>query len=333
MKSMKFQIRQANTDDDWDFFFKLSYETLKVLRKFIYDKLVEDNPDASDEELAKANRKETEEYFDFKQPDARVFIAESDEGARCGYLWMGMRNSRDAWDIERPQWIYDIVVDPKFRGHGLGSKLMQKAEEFSQEMNLNLGLFVQADNDSAIGLYRKEGYNVKNIPISKRMDEEISNNPVEDEFILRNMEDSDKEKVQQVEFQQFKEKVRFSYDADDSEIRKLFEKHLEKLTNKEEKHQKLIATTKSGEFVGVIWIGSSGFNEKIASIHGLAIDSQHQSSKLAEFLISSAEKWVKIENFTAIYMLLHAKDAIDLDFFKKREYNIPGFFMEKRLKE
>jgi hypothetical protein len=32
-------------------------------------------------------------------------------------------------------------------------------------------------------------------------------------------------------------------------------------------------------------------------------------------------------------MLLHAKDAIDLDFFKKREYNIPGFFMEKRLKE
>jgi len=31
-------------------------------------------------------------------------------------------------------------------------------------------------------------------------------------------------------------------------------------------------------------------------------------------------------------MLLHAEDDLDLDFFKERNYKVPGFFMEKRLK-
>lgn len=119
---MNFQIRRIQGNEDWDFFFKLSYETLKVLRKFMYDPLVKDNPDASDEEIAKLHRKETEEFFDFSKPDARVFIAENDDRVRCGYLWMGIRNSKDVWDTESPQWIYDIVVDPKFQGSGLGKK-------------------------------------------------------------------------------------------------------------------------------------------------------------------------------------------------------------------
>jgi len=31
-------------------------------------------------------------------------------------------------------------------------------------------------------------------------------------------------------------------------------------------------------------------------------------------------------------MLLYEKDDLNLDFFKERNYKIPGFFMEKRLK-
>lgn len=40
------------------------------------------------------------DYFDFSNPKSKVFIAELDNGVRCGYLWMGTRNSRDAWDVE-----------------------------------------------------------------------------------------------------------------------------------------------------------------------------------------------------------------------------------------
>ena len=126
--------------DDWDFFFKLSYETLKTLRKNIYDNLIEDNLGKSDEELEKLNREEMENYFDFSDSTSRVFIVKHENGTRCGYLWMGLRNSEDPWDIQRPQWIYDIVVVPEFYGNGLGRMLMTAAEEFSKELNLNIAI-------------------------------------------------------------------------------------------------------------------------------------------------------------------------------------------------
>ena len=61
---MKFQIKQAENDEDWNFFYKLGFEMLKTLRRFIYDPMVENNPDASEEELLEIHRKETEDYFD-----------------------------------------------------------------------------------------------------------------------------------------------------------------------------------------------------------------------------------------------------------------------------
>ncbi|MGY5853378.1 MAG: hypothetical protein RTU92_07435 [Candidatus Thorarchaeota archaeon] len=96
-------IRVAEGEEDWNFFFRLSFDTLKALRKTFYDQLVENNLGKSDDELLEAHRKEMEEYSDFKSPSVRVFIAESSDGTRCGYLWMGLRNSEDYWDFQKPQ--------------------------------------------------------------------------------------------------------------------------------------------------------------------------------------------------------------------------------------
>ena len=60
---MAFFIKQADKEGDWDFFFDLSFKTLKALRKSHYDQLVKDNPDKSDNELLAAHRKEMEEGF------------------------------------------------------------------------------------------------------------------------------------------------------------------------------------------------------------------------------------------------------------------------------
>jgi len=329
---MKFKIRKADTGADWDFFFKLGFETAKVLRKFVLDPFMKDNPDASDEEIARLYRKETEEYFDFSKPDARVFIAKTDNGIPCGYLWMGGRNSKDVWDTESPQWIYDIVVDPAFRGHGLGRKLMQKAEEFARELNLNLGLFVHSDNTPAIALYEKMDYKIKQIPISKKLEPINTIEVHDDSFTIREEQEKDQVRIQIAELERFTEKVRFSFDADSVMIKKLYDEHIGKYSKHDEKHQRLVALTKIGDFVGSIWVGSSGFQENVAMIHELVIDPANDKQLVGNLLIDSAEKWAKNTEFSTIYLLLHAREILDLDFFKKRNYKVPGFFMEKRLK-
>ncbi|MGY5872620.1 MAG: GNAT family N-acetyltransferase [Candidatus Thorarchaeota archaeon] len=329
---MNFRILRAQGDEDWDFFFKLGFEMLKVLRKFMYDSLVEKNPDASDEELANLHRKETEEYFDFSKPDARVFIAKTDDGVPCGYLWIGGKNSKDVWDTENPQWIYDIVVAPTFRGHGLGRKLMQKGEDFARELNLNLGLFVHSDNTPAITLYEKMEYRIKQVPISKRLESINTTASPDGSFIIREEQDTDLISIQIAELERFTKKVRFSAKADDNIVKQLYEEHLEKFSKKQEKHQRLVALTKESVIAGSIWVGNSGFDEGVAMIHELVIDSTHDSHLVGNQLIDSAEKWAKNAEFSVIYMLLHAEEDVDLEFFKERNYKVPGFFMQKRLK-
>jgi ribosomal protein S18 acetylase RimI-like enzyme/N-acetylglutamate synthase-like GNAT family acetyltransferase len=330
---MDFQIRRAQDDEDWDFFFKLGYETAKVLRQFVLDPFVKDNPKASDDEIARLYREETEDYFDFEHPEARVFIAENEENKRCGYLWMGMRNSKDAWDVEIQQWIYDIVVDPKFYGNGIGRLLLEKAEEFSSKLNLNLGLFVHSDNSPAIALYKKSDYVVKQVPVSKTMKAYSEEIPLGDDYIVREMKDDEYDAIVEVEFDQFKKKIEFSYDVDKDLEKKIHQGHLEKYFNDEEKHQRFVALTKSNEIVGTVWVGSSGFNKLIAKIHEITIDMHNQSDKIGDFLVNSAEKWANENKFTGIYMLLHSTDSLRVEFFKEKGYKVPGFFMEKRLKK
>ncbi|TFG32445.1 GNAT family N-acetyltransferase [Candidatus Thorarchaeota archaeon] len=330
----KFQIRRFENDDDWDFFFKLGYETAKVLRKFVLDPFVKDNPDASDEEIASLFRKETEEYFDFELPDARVFIAETEEKERFGYLWMGMRNSKDAWDTENQQWIYDIVVDPKFYGNGIGRLLLEKAEEFSTELNRNLGLFVHADNSPAIALYKKSDYVVKQVPVSRLFPYDSEDTPLGDNFIVREMKDDEYDAIIEAEFDQFKKKVEFSVDVDINVKKKLHQEHQEIYFKDREKHQRLVALTKDDEIVGTIWVGSAGFDNKlIARFHEITINVKNQSDKIGDYLVNSAEKWAQKNKFSSVYILLHSTDPLDVDFFKERGYKVPGFFMEKRLKK
>ncbi|MFW9842991.1 MAG: GNAT family N-acetyltransferase [Candidatus Thorarchaeota archaeon] len=329
---MKFQIRKAETDADWDFFFKLGFETAKVLRKFVLDPFVKDNPEASDEEIFSLYRKETEDYFDFEHPEARVFIAETGENKLCGYLWMGMRNSKDVWDIENPQWIYDIVVDPTFRGHGLGKILMEKGEEFAKKLNLNLGLFVHENNTPAIALYKKIGYRIKQTPISKKLGSTITTDVHSNSITIREEKEGDQSHIWATELERFTEKVRFSADVGSDIAKKLYEEHIEKISKNGEKHQRLIAHTETGDLVGSIWVGSSGFNKEVAMIHELVIDSDHDKQLVGNLLVDSAEKWARNSGFSSIYVLHHTKEALDLDFFEERNYKVPGFFMEKRLK-
>ncbi len=327
---MSFDIRVAESEEDWDFFFRLSFDTLKTLRKTFFDQLVKDNLGKSDDELLKAHRKEMEEYSDFKSSTVRVFIAESNDGTRCGYLWMGLRNSEDYWDFQRPQWIYDIVVVNEFRGKGLGKKLMRKAEEFATEFGVDIGLFVHEDNKSAIRLYETEGYLVKCIPMSRRLPEDIADVKLED-ISIRKSESTDEIKIRGLGLKSFKNMVFFSKDVSEYRIITKYEEFLGKFDPADGKHCKYVAETSDNRIVGYIWIGVASFNEKIGNVYDFAVDHEHKDTEVGKALITQAESWSKENGLLTSYFLLHTDDDISQETLSSLGYGVPGYFMEKDL--
>ncbi len=281
--------------------------------------------------MLEIHRKGNEEYFDFSAPTARVFIAEHDDGKRCGYLWMGMRKSQDFWDIQTPLWIYDIVVAPESRGNGLGRQLMKKAEEFAFELNHNIGLFVHSDNEGAIALYEKTGYRMKIVPISKRVDQDYSIPPINSKFLIREEVKVDRNSVRMVGLQRFRRRVLFSQDVENEIIEKRYEDYLSKYNNDSKMHLRLIAFTDNEELVGSAWVGVSGFSEKVVMIYELSIVTQNGTDDLGEALVYSIEKWTKNSGYSTVYILLHSEDDMSLEAFRTMNYTIPGFFMERRI--
>ena len=73
---------------------------------------------------------------------------------KVGTLWLAAKTATD-W------WIYDIVVDPEFRGTGLGRPTLRAAEEFVRSRGgTRLGLNVFGPNKVARHLYDAVGYEV-----------------------------------------------------------------------------------------------------------------------------------------------------------------------------
>ena len=55
--------------------------------------------------------------------------------------------------------VEDFVVKQEYRGQGIGTRLMQSAEEYARELNCSyVMLLTDRDRDKAQRLYRRLGY-------------------------------------------------------------------------------------------------------------------------------------------------------------------------------
>ncbi len=78
-------------------------------------------------------------------------MAESDDGRVIGVI-MG------AWDGRRG-WIHHLAVDDAYRNRGVGTALVNAVEERLRAMGcLKVNLLVRRENQAAIRLYRRLGY-------------------------------------------------------------------------------------------------------------------------------------------------------------------------------
>jgi len=74
----------------------------------------------------------------------------------------GVANSEvDAESLADELYIDTVCIDPLFRGKGIGTKLLQHAEEVAKQKNISkLSLNVETQKEPAIRLYKRLGYEI-----------------------------------------------------------------------------------------------------------------------------------------------------------------------------
>ena len=87
-------------------------------------------------------------------------------GERVGYLWIAERDNQG----RKVVWIYDIEIDERFRGRGLGRATMELAEQQARERGLGrVELNVFGRNEVARSLYRSLGYEESAVWMGKEL--------------------------------------------------------------------------------------------------------------------------------------------------------------------
>lgn len=93
---------------------------------------------------------DTKEKLKNKKPEGSIIVAE-DNGKIVGCIFF----TWDGWDSS----LYRLAVHPDYRKHGLGTKLLEEAENRLKHLGADVAsLRVHVNNKEAKEFFRKRGY-------------------------------------------------------------------------------------------------------------------------------------------------------------------------------
>ncbi|MFP4975428.1 GNAT family N-acetyltransferase [Paenibacillus sp. CN-4] len=91
---------------------------------------------------------------------------ETETDTHVGYIWFNVTEGRSG----REAFIYDLYIYEPFQGKGYGTQVMQALDEEARQMEIRrIGLHVFGQNNRAFELYKKMGYAVTDITMSKEL--------------------------------------------------------------------------------------------------------------------------------------------------------------------
>lgn len=101
-----------------------------------------------------------------RRENHRIFVAEDDNHAFLGYVWVGEGN--DMITGKSHGFVYDLFVREEFRGKGIAKMLLEKAETYCRKKGYSrILLMVAAKNQSAIQLYTRVGFETEQMYMGK----------------------------------------------------------------------------------------------------------------------------------------------------------------------
>lgn len=93
-------------------------------------------------------------------------VMETESNTQAGYIWFNVTEARTG----REAFIYDIYIFEPYQGKGYGKQALLALDESAREMGVSkIGLHVFGQNNRAFELYKKMGYLVTDITMSKTL--------------------------------------------------------------------------------------------------------------------------------------------------------------------
>jgi ribosomal protein S18 acetylase RimI-like enzyme len=104
----------------------------------------------------------------FKKESSEIFVAEDENHTFLGYVLIGENINMITGASHG--FIYDIFVKEEYRGKGVGTTLLEKAESYCREKGYpRVGLMVSTDNQLALKLYTKMGFKAEQMFMKKEL--------------------------------------------------------------------------------------------------------------------------------------------------------------------
>jgi ribosomal protein S18 acetylase RimI-like enzyme len=98
----------------------------------------------------------------------QAFVARTEDGTLAGFVWVARSHNDFTGQLEASL-LNQYVAEP-YRGHGLGRRLMETAEDWAREQGLpRISLSVGAHNTIGQRLYESLGYQVETLRMTKRL--------------------------------------------------------------------------------------------------------------------------------------------------------------------
>jgi ribosomal protein S18 acetylase RimI-like enzyme len=104
-----------------------------------------------------------------------TLVAQTSEGERAGFIMVG--RSVSVFTDRQQAFVYDVAVAPAFRRRGIGRMLMEQAETYAREKQMEfITLMVDCHNKAARGLYAQLGFEdgkvlMRKLLVEPRLDE------------------------------------------------------------------------------------------------------------------------------------------------------------------
>jgi len=323
---MNFLIKECSTENDYESFAKLSFDTLVSIRGL--------PPETSREEFYEWAKGWLKDFIDQLELN-KIFIAIDDHGDYAGHIWLSLEEDLLPWEFEKYFWIQNITVEKRFRNQGLGKKLMNYAEKLiTSQKGKNIGLHVNIESQAAISLYRKLKYTeyktqfIKNIKLAFQHSFS-ERQPSRNVYVKRIEKIDELDSLRTIIFNSFKIKLRS--EAQNNIILIKFDKYFNNLKQNKNDYQFFKILNKNKNICGyfITSIGEWRYDDCVIIKDIGVIETSHEKDLLYK-IYNFIEEWTQNQNINLIQIVLMNKEINLINFFKENDFEIVGYFMQKK---